>query len=65
MPDLIAGLTRALQPAAAAPGSRTFRENWLVAGVADRAFPAAVAELGRWAENGHNWAIDARPQTRY
>ena len=39
--------TKALQRTAAPLARRTVRENWLATVAADRAFPAAVAELGR------------------
>jgi hypothetical protein len=38
---------KALQRTAPPLGRRTVRENWLAIVAADRAFPAAVAELGR------------------
>jgi hypothetical protein len=38
---------KALQRTAAPLGSRTVRENLLATVAADRAFPAAVAELSR------------------
>jgi hypothetical protein len=38
---------KALQRTAAPLGSRTVRENLLATVTADRAFPAAVAELSR------------------